>query len=297
MWTHQNTDDEPYPYGYYTQISDGPAGTTSQEPVIGGYVHPRQCQTTAYSSDHDQTGEGTQTGFHHYLYKRPNATTKRMFNKHVPQRGLAELPDGDYTEPFISSSSPFARGPYVVFTTNSDLWNNNTTTYTLFRYRVFHDLLTQYSYTVDGDVGGPEIADGGGWTAFHSDAEILNERKGVRGVGDGPFNADHNNEIFWIKGRRRAWQITQSENCENTDVSLSNDGHSFVFYSTCDLIPGHNPNNLPQLFVFQRVRRNTPLTTASECRELDACCNEANGCYLDLPGALNRIPRKNRPFN
>ncbi len=42
--------------GTFTQVSNGPAGTASDAPVVGGYTEPRQCQSVAWRSDHDQLG-------------------------------------------------------------------------------------------------------------------------------------------------------------------------------------------------------------------------------------------------
>ena len=58
-------DNANFPSGYFTQISSGPAGTSSWAPVIGGYWFPRQCQTSAYLSDHAQLGDGA-LGTHIY---------------------------------------------------------------------------------------------------------------------------------------------------------------------------------------------------------------------------------------
>ena len=52
-----------------TQVSNGPAGTTSSNPLVGGYWFPRQCRSTIFQSDHDQLGNGS-VGSHIYDYTK-----------------------------------------------------------------------------------------------------------------------------------------------------------------------------------------------------------------------------------
>jgi hypothetical protein len=285
-------DNANFPSGYFTQISNGPAGTSSWAPVIGGYWFPRQCQTSAYLSDHAQLNDGA-LGTHIYEYDRPAGEVKRMFNEDVFVHG--ELPpDGFYGEPHISSASNFARGPYIVFSTSADVWNNGSTStgYQMFRYRVFHPLMTQYSGVTLGDVFKPQISDGGGYIAFNSTSEILNDR-GAKHIGPGPFNPDNNSEIFETKGRRKIWQITESSGCDNYDVSIQDHGGGLAFLSTCDLVPGSNPAGLPQVFLFRRVRSDDPVLQPGACSVLGGCCNEANGCYRQVFGKMDRPPKRN----
>jgi hypothetical protein len=282
-----------FPYdGYFTQISSGPLGTTSRAPVIGGYWFPRQCQTTAFLSDHDQLNEGA-TGERIYTYDRPGARLKRMQNAGVSiHRDLD--PDGIYGPPHISSASNFARGPYVVFSTEADVWNNGLQGLEAFRYRVFHPRMTQYTGVQIGDVFKPQISDGGGYIAFHSTGELLGLKHGAKHFGPGPYNADHNSEIFELKGRRRVWQITESTGCSNYDVSIQDHGGGIAFISTCDLVPGNNPAGLPQAFLWRRVKPDDPVLAPGACQVGDGCCNEANGCYRELLGRQDRPPKRNR---
>ena len=286
------SDDANFPAGYFTQISNGPAGTSSWAPVIGGYWFPRQCQTSAYLSNHAQLGDGA-TGTHIYMYDRPAGEVQRMFNEDVLASNELD-PNGNYGEPHMSSASNFARGPYIVFSTEADVWNNGIVGYEVFRYRVFHPLMTQYTGVQVGDVFSPQISDGGGYLAFHSNGELLDPERGARDVGPGPFNADYNSEIFETKGRRKVWQITNSgPGCDNYDVSIQDHGGGIVFISTCDLIPGNNPAGVPQVFIFRRVRSDDPVLQPGNCDVVDGCCNQANGCYTDLLGRQARPPKRN----
>jgi hypothetical protein len=285
------SDNANFPDGYITQISNGPVGTESWAPVIGGYWFPRQCQTSAYLSDHAQLNDGA-VGTHIYEYDRPAGTVKRLINKDVLVYGEVD-PPGNYGEPHISSASNFARGPYIVFSTDSDLWNNGSVGFEMFRYRVFHPLMTQYSGLLIGDIFKPQISDGGGYLAFHSTGEILNHR-GAKHIGPGPFNPDFNSEIFETKGRRKIWQITESgPGCDNYDVSIQDHGGGIVFLSTCDLIPGSNPLGIPQVFFFRRVRSDDPVLAPGACNVVEGCCNEANGCYRQVFGKQDRPPKRN----
>ncbi len=194
--------------GSWTQISNGPAGTTSGSPVIGGYYYPRQCNVTAYMSDYPQVA-GASGGTQIYNYKRFSGENRLLEAREVVAPGNVP-PEGDYLAPHISSASNFARGPHIVFHTATDMWNNDTTgkpNMNIWRYRVFHPRMTQYTDLSGLDTNGQpvharnaEVSDGGRWIAFESNGEILRK---ARGFGSGPFNADANWEVFRIRGRRR----------------------------------------------------------------------------------------------
>jgi len=287
------TDNAAFPTGYFTQISNGPAGTSSWAPVIGGYWFPRQCQTSAYLSDHAQLNDGA-IGTHIYEYDRPAGQVKRLFNRDVLVHGEV-TPFGNYGEPHISSDSNFARGPYIVFSTDADVWNNGLVGFELFRYRVFHPLMTQYTHVLQGDAFSPQISDGGGYIAFHSTGELLNLKRGAKHIGPGPFNPDFNSEIFETKGRRKVWQITESIGCDNYDVSIQDHGGGIAFLSTCDLVQGSNPAGIPQVFLFRRVRPDDPVLQPGACSVVAGCCNQANGCYREVFGKQDRPGRRNKP--
>ncbi len=265
--------------GFFTQVSDGPFGTTSGEAVVGGYIFQRQCQTTAYTSNHDQTAEGM-TGNNIYIYDRNSAKTDLMVTGEIPW----PIQPGDYQHPSISAASPFARGPFVVFQTTADHWRNGSDGWEMFRYRVFHPRMTQYTDYLNGDVERPVVTDGGGTIAFQSNADILDNRHKLHNGAVPPFNGDGNMEIFRTRGRRTAWQITDSVGCTNDFVSIRDDGTAMAFRSDCDLVPGRNPSGLKQVFLYREVFPNDPLASAAGCDVDQGCCNEANGCYRPLVG-------------
>lgn len=279
-----------YPYaGIMTQISDGPAGTVSDRPVVGGYWYPRQCQSTAYISDHDQTGEGL-SGENMYVFSRWNGRVERM---DVRDRFLPEgVPDGIYRRPHISGASNFARGPFIVFTSEADIWNNNSTGLNLFRYRVFHPKLEQFTDLDSGNVRHPQVSDGGGKIMYQSNGDHIFQVRRPKGV-DTALNADGNNEIFYQNGRRKMQQITNTVDCENELPSMQDDATAVAFRSTCDLVPGNNPDGQQQVFLFFNVKRDDPILSPEVCRVEDGCCNEANGCYTPYLGKALRVSRKN----
>jgi hypothetical protein len=282
--------DGSYPYGgITTQVSNGPAGTESRNPVAGGYWFPRQCQSTAYVSDHDQLDEGL-SGEHLYVFSRFNGQVERMdpSEKHLP----LGVPDGLYGEPHISGASNFARGPYLAFTTSADVWNNLSVGQNLFRYRIFHPQLTQLTDLDSGDVLYPEVSDGGGKILFQANGDVLDKVRRPRGI-DAPLNADGNNEIFRMRGRSKVEQMTVTEGCENTHPTLRDDATDFAFVSTCDLIPGSNPSGAPQVFHYEQVKLGDPLLDPAVCRIEEGCCNEKNGCFTSYEGKVARVSRKN----
>jgi hypothetical protein len=284
-----------YPYNaVFTQISNGPAGTTSSHPVVGGYYFPRQCQTSAYQSDHDQLGNGN-VGQFIYMYRMPASAIEEFVHSEEIPLGV---PPGIYRNPFISSPSPFARGPHIVFESEPDLWNNGSVGTNIFDYRVFHPRMTQYSNVDENSVvKRPTVADGGGVIALDSNAEILNQKHPSRFGQEPPYNPDKNFEIFRFKGRRRATQITYSENCDNTHTSLKDDGRRIAFLSTCDLVPGSNPTGMPQIFLWGLERHHSPLLVPGVCEEANGCCmytrQTGATCYTPIVGKKAKPPRPN----
>jgi len=291
----------PFPFnGTFTQVSNGPAGTSSENPVIGGYWYARQCQTTVYQSDHDQLGTGA-VGTHMWIYHRPASEVRAMdYPGDIAKSGLeGNFPAGDYVNPFISAASPFARGPHVVFEVETDLWNNESVGLNVFNYRVFHPRLTQFTdsglYTPLADTRGPNVSDGGGVISFYSTGEHVSQRREARIGGEPPFNDDANYEIFRIKGRRRIYQLTKTENCQNDQVTLDDAGRRFAWRSSCDLVPGSNPNNLPQVFIWTLEKNNS--TTLATCEQAAGCCSwqkrDPASCYEPVFGTKPKPPRPN----
>ena len=277
---------EPEP-GSYTQLTDGPAGTSSGEPYVGGYYYPRQCNIVAFASDHPQTDDAP-AGVQLYNFKRISAEVRPLDARQVPFAGNLP-PAGDYFTPSISSASNFARGPFIMFSTAADVLNNGSNRLNVFRYRVFHPMMTQYTDFDAGDALAPVISDGGRWIAFESNGEILAEDRETAG----PYNADANWEIFRLRGLRRVQQITQTNGCENTQATILDKGVTLAFRSTCDLIPGHNPAGVPQVFLYMQVTPDDPLATATACQVANGCCNEANGCYTVLEGRKLPVSKPN----
>lgn len=269
-----------------TQVSNGPAGTTSSEPAIGGFWFTRQCRSTSYVSTADQLGNGS-TGTHIYNYTKTSGRIEQLTNPGTHGFSFA---------PAMSGASNFARGPFVVFMSDSDIFGNGSAGFEIFRHRVFTTERIQYTFADSGQSRTPVISDGGGFLAFASSSEIVDPRKRVRlsGAAAGlqpPFNVDGNYEIFRTKGRRQAWQITTSAGCDNFDPSIQDNGRSIAFLSDCDHVPGENPGGATQLFVYRDIKKSDPLIQAANCRIEDGCCNEANGCYPRIHGGKVRPPK------
>ena len=197
----------------------------------------------------------------------------------------------------ISSASPFARGPHVVFVTGAPLWNNGTVGKNMFDYRAFHPRMTQFTNVgTTGTVENPSVADGGGVLVFESTGEHLSQKHPVKTGEEPPFNADGNSEIFRLKGRRKVAQLTQTTSCQNVQPSLSDDGKRLSFISTCDLIPGENPNHRQQIFLWSLERADSPLLLPGACQQSEGCCmdtKDATTCYHTLSGSKPKIPRPN----
>ena len=280
--------------GVYTQISNGPIGTTSSKPVLGGYIFSKQCQTGAYQSDHDQLGTGN-TGTHIYMYNWPASEVEQEFllADEIPNG----VPDGVYENASISQASPFARGPHIVFETNSDLWNNASTGTDIFDYRAFHPRMTQFTNVGDPFVAKkPQVSDGGGVITFHSNGELLTQKREAKDGSMPPFNADGNFEIFRLKGRKKITQITRTTGCQNTDSSILDDGNRVSFLSNCDIITGENPLGRTQVFMYQRELLDAPILTTGTCTQANGCCfvtREEQTCYSDLTSAKPDISRPN----
>jgi hypothetical protein len=267
-----------------TQVSNGPAGTRSSNPLIGGYWFPRQCRSTIFQSDHDQLGNGS-VGSHIYDYTKISGVLEQIT---VPGS------TGNNVNPAMSAASNFARGPFVVYESDANPLGNPQTGIEIFRRRLFKYELLQLTYQLPGESHTPVISDGGGYVAFASSAELLDGARAVRGGGDPPFNPDGNLEIFRTKGRKQIWQITHSSNCENYSPSMQDNGKTIAFLSTCDLIPGRNPDGIPQLFVYSETKSSDPLLAS--CDVAEGCCSVSNGCYQARLGGQVRAPDNRTHF-
>jgi hypothetical protein len=278
-------DDPDYLVQTTTQVSNGPAGTTSSHPVVGGFWFTRQCRSTAYQSDHDQLGNGS-TGTHIYNFTKTSTLVEQ----------LSPVGAGTSRNPAISSASNFARGPFVVYESDTDGVGNGSTGQQIFRYRLFRNELIQYTFGDPGASSTPAVSDGGGVLAFVSTGELIDPSRRVKGVSTPPFNADGNSELIRSSRKRKLQQITVSSGCENTAPTVRDTGRSVAFRSTCDLIPGNNPDGFSQLFLYIDVKKKDPLNTTTGCLVSEGCCNQGNGCYLGVVGAKLRVrPVMTRP--
>ncbi|MFN2424924.1 MAG: hypothetical protein ABR587_00605 [Candidatus Binatia bacterium] len=262
-----------------TQVSNGPAGTSSSHPVVGGYIFTRQCRSTAYQSTHDQLGNGS-SGSHIYNYTRTTAGTEQFS---APGAGMN-------LNPAMSSASNFARGPFVVYESDMDPIGNGSSVFEIYRFRLFKDELWQYTFA-DADSASPGVSDGGGRTVFQSTADLLDPNRTLRNGEVPPFNSDGNSEIFLTKRKHQITQVTSTVGCDNTLATMRDTGDSIAFRSTCDLIPGHNPGGVAQVFQYVLVKGSDALATAGACVEADGCCNVANGCLTHLIGRKVKPPR------
>jgi hypothetical protein len=266
--------------GRFTQISNGPAGTTSSNATVGGYVFQRQCATAAFQSDHDQLGTG-EVGTGVYVYDRSSGNLS-----------LAQTPDvgGSSLNPFLSGASNVARGPFILYHSNADMFGNGSSGFEIYRLRVFHPRFVQYTFTPTGDTENATISDGGGLIAFQSSGELLDPNP-RRNPGT-PFNADGNHEVFLMRGRNSIQQVTDSAGCENTNPGIHGFGEAISFRSTCDLVPGHNPSAQPQLFVYRDVPK-PDLGLLAACTLANACCHQST-CYTKIAGGMLKIPKPSR---
>jgi hypothetical protein len=261
-----------------TQISNGPAGTTSSHPVVGGYWFTRQCRSNAYQSDHDQLGNGS-SGMHIYNYTKNTAELEQ----------LSKPGSGFNLNPAMSSASNFARGPFVVYESDMDPVGNGSPSFEIFRFRLFKNELWQYTYA-DADSARPVVSDGGSRIAFESHADLFVPDRAIRDGEMPPFNSDGNSEIFLTKSKHQITQVTDTVGCENNYPTLRDTGDAIAFRSTCDLV-GLNPGGLPQVFYYVLVESDDPLATAAGCDVAEGCCNEANGCYTLRFGSKVTPPR------
>lgn len=263
-----------------TQVSNGPAGTTSSHPVVGGYIFSRQCRSTAYQSDHDQIGNGS-SGSHIYNYTRTTAVTEQLSK---PGAGINR-------NPAMSSASNFARGPFVVYESDMDPIDNGSDVFEMYRFRLFKNELWQYTFA-DRDSSSGGVSDGGGRTVFQSTADLIDPARPLRNGEVPPLNSDGNSEIFHTIRKHQITQVTRTEGCDNTMPTIRDIGDAIAFRSTCDLIPGHNAAGVPQVFYYVLVKGKDALATAAGCSVVDGCCNVANGCLINLFGRKIGPPRE-----
>lgn len=269
----------------FTQMSDGPVGTTSEYGSAGGFFFPGQCESITFQSDHDQLGLGI-TGINTYLYKRKRPKLELASENLGPG-------SGDSIEPTMSGTGVSAGGPSVVWSSNNDLWNNGSTGYEIFKRTTQVSKLRQFTDADSGDTRSPVVSDGGGRIGAQTTSELIDSSRKVVQGGPGPFNADGNNEIVRLDGKRRVRQLSRSTGCENTFPTIAGNGRTVAWHSTCDLIPGSNPTADEQIFVYRELKGKDTLSTAAGCSVAAGCCNVANGCYTEILGRGPKVGRRN----
>lgn len=216
----------------------------------------------------------------------------------APETPNGQPNDGIYENPHISAASPFARGPFAVFTTDADLWNNGLQgIHQMYRYRIFHPRQTLYTAMTGGRILNPVISDGGGLIVFQATGDVFNPDK-IKDPHVAPTNGDGNSEIFFQKGRSKITQMTNTLGCESDQPSVRDDGTMISFRSNCDLVTGQNPGGLEQVFFYTQVKSDSVLactkaTFPCDCQVANGCCNEANGCLDLIRGRSVKPPKKN----
>lgn len=269
----------------FTQVSSGPAGSTSRSPSVGGFFFPNQCESITYESDHDQLGNGT-SGVNVYRFKRRIPETTQI--------SLPTHPGTSSVQPKVSGTGVVAGAPSVVFISDADLFGFGIGGFQIYKYRILHPRLRQHTAIEGAFILNPVLSDGGSRIALESVSELVNPDRRVRLGGPGPFNTDASWEIFRLDGKRRVRQLTRTQGCENHFPTITGNGKGVAFLSTCDLIPGHNPNGLGQVFVYTELKRHDPRQSAAGCVKEQGCCNPANGCYQPILGRAVPLPRKKK---
>ncbi len=273
-------DDKQYRVYDFTQVSNGPAGTSSSRGSSGGFFFPSQCSAITYQSDADQLGIGA-TGINVYHFKRARPTTFL-----VSEPGNL---GGSSIEPSMAGVGISLGGPSAVFVSDADIMGNGSTGFELFKYRTFRRSLQQRTFTDTGDSRAPVVSDGGVMIVLQSNAELIDTSKKIREGGPPPLNGDGNFEIYRLRGRQRVRQITRTSGCQNTAPTITGNAKSIALVSDCPHAgwPGGQPN----VFLFEEIHRKDPRAAAGWCKTSERCCNVANGCYTSIFGRAHRVPR------
>ena len=263
-----------------TQISDGPAGTTSSTGSVGGYFFPNQCFNLEFQSDYDQIGNGS-TGTNVYDFRRGSASRTQL--------SLPGNLGGNSIEPRISGTGVSAGGPAVVFASDVDLLGNGSHGFQIFKFPVIAGSLRQVTASPTGGNRRPAVSDGSAVVIFASTGEVADPSMPSRRGPDGPYNADGNSEIIRLVGRRVVRPITRSVGCTNDEASIMGNGSGLAFRSDCDLVAGFNPYGQQQVFVYYEIP--AALFDPATCSIADGCCSTDNGCYEEVVARSYRVPR------
>lgn len=263
-----------------TQISDGPAGTTSSMASVGGYFFPNQCFNMEYQSDHDQLGNGS-TGTNVYDFRRGSAS--------LVQLTLPGNLGASSIEPRISGTGVSAGGPSVVFASDGNLLNNGSVGFQIFKFPVIAGSLRQVTASPTGGNRHPAVSDGSAVVVFSTTGEVADPSRPARRGPDGPYNADGNSEIIRLVGRRVIRPITRSVGCTNDEPSIMGNGSGLAFRSDCDLVAGFNLYGQQQIFVYYDIPN--ALFDPASCSIAEGCCSTDNGCYEEVVARSYRVPR------
>ncbi|MBI5503463.1 MAG: hypothetical protein HY899_01570 [Deltaproteobacteria bacterium] len=270
---------------HVTQISNGPAGTTSSHGSAGGYFFALECSNQTYQSDYDQLGEGI-SGVNVYEHRKRELKRERL--------SVGAVAGGASIEPRMAGTGLVTGGPSVVFSSNADLRHNGSTGFHIYKSAIH----TQRQAQLTADPGGvhtrPSISDGSRTVVFESTGEAADPAKSSRRGPDGPHNADGNSEIVRIMGRHKVQMVTRTTGCNNDQASIMGNGRGVAFRSDCDLIAGENALGAAQVFAYYEAYVRETYSAPADCSIADACCSTANGCYELTLGTAPRIPPRIR---
>ncbi|HYC54433.1 MAG TPA: hypothetical protein VEL28_05805 [Candidatus Binatia bacterium] len=260
---------------HFTQMSDGPVGTTSAHGSVGGYFYFNQCHTLTYQSDHDQLGNGS-TGTNVYEFFRQEAITKQV--------SLPGNLGGTSIEPIMSGAGLSSGGPSVVFASDANLFGFSTSGFQIYKMGTLTGQLRQVTLDPLGGHRRPTVSDGSSAVFFETTGEPADPDRGTKVGPPGPHNADGNSEIVRLTGRNRVHMITRTEGCTNDYATINGNGRAAAFRSDCDLVPGHNLLGQQQVMAYYEVHFREFLFKPEDCSILQGCCSTANGCYEEVLG-------------
>lgn len=268
---------------HVTQISNGPAGTTSSHGSAGGYFFSLECSNQTYQSDHDQLGEGI-SGINVYEHRKRELERERL--------SVGGIDGGSSIDPRMAGTGLVTGGPSVVFSSDADLAHNGSTGFQIYKRAIHTCRQAQLTADPGGGHTHPSISDGSRTVVFESTGEAADPGKPSRRGPDGPHNADGNSEIVRIMGRHKVHVLTRTTGCTNDQASIMGNGRGVAFRSDCDLIAGNNSAGVAQVFAYYEAYIRETYSTPADCLISDACCSTANGCYELIVASARRMPRR-----
>ncbi|HYB97711.1 MAG TPA: hypothetical protein VEC57_01120 [Candidatus Limnocylindrales bacterium] len=267
---------------HFTQMSNGPAGTTSSHGSVGGYFYFNQCHTLTYQSDHDQLGNGS-TGTNVYEFFRQEALTKQV--------SLPNNLGGASIEPIMSGAGLATGGPSVVFASDANLFDNGSSGFHIYKMATLTGLLRQVTGDPAGGHRRPTVSDGSSAVFFETTGEPSDVERGTKIGPPGPHNADGNSEIVRFTGRNRVHWITRTQGCTNDYATINGNGRAAAFRTDCELVPGFNVLGQQQVMAYYEVHFREFLYQPEDCSLLQRCCSTANGCYEEVMARAYKVPR------